>query len=260
MFFEELVIMTRPLFWQGVQEFPTFGDCRKEWLLPSTLGELENGFEGATVLCSGQVRARGNFVLATALFAVMDHIGSFLRDPGECNSNRQNIARVARRMPSLSDVHSIVATFGRNSLVHTAWPATMIVIQDADTTLRFGLNISAESDITNEHRKLYWKQYAEPLNSEREAQWVLKLRLNVYALLSELAALLQSGELHVDQQAFEEVKMEIGKLCYYTVSGDRITLSTKPSKRAGDDLSREMVRELRCLFARAADRSRETLI
>lgn len=208
----------RPEFFQGVRDFSNFKSYLNDWLIPNTLGDLETIFFGATEYWrSDQRRPRGNFMLATLLMAVMDHIGSFLRKPEDPMTSWKHISLCAKLLPSVSDVHGIIGYCGRNALIHEAWPTTMLVIEDGKSCMRFGLNINANADITLEHRKLYWKRYVEPLPKVRGHQEVLKFRLNIYTVLHDLGHAMRNWNVRVDQNTFDQVNEHSGSLCHFKV-------------------------------------------
>lgn len=242
----------RPAFYQGLYDFPDFSTYRREWLVPQTLGDLETIFKGSTMYwAQDRTRSRGNFVLATALFAVMDHVGSFLQPPDGSESTWRNISATALQLPSLKRVHTLIAHCGRNALIHAAWPQTMLVFQDGAKTLRLGLNISAEEDASRDHSLFYWRTYAEPEDDSGKEQAVLKLRLNVYALLQELGACLRGDALAVDHRTFERVRRRAAEDCYFTVHGSGVVPRSRDNREGKSERAVQLLAEIRMLFQEA---------
>lgn len=103
---------------------------------------------------------------------------------GDSLSPRENISRCARKLTSTMDVDLIVGHFGRNALVHRAWPQTVAVMDN--WSWAFGLNVSANPD-ESDHRLLYWREYNLPnLDGSVRTMQVLKLRMNIGILRREL--------------------------------------------------------------------------
>lgn len=183
-------VSTRTYF-QGIWEFSDFPTYVHEWVIPYMLKDLETVFEGARRqwVDSGRPEAgRGDFILSTALFALFDHLGSFMGDADDSLQSRENIARCARKLRSTEHVDLIVGLFGRNALVHRGWPQTMAVMDGG--AWAFGLNVTANPD-ESDHLVSYWRHYRLPnKNGLGGAIPVLKLRVNVQVLWREFVAVI----------------------------------------------------------------------
>jgi len=178
-------------FYQGIWDFPDLPSYLHEWVIPYMLNDLQTVFDGARNRWKelGCPQAgRGDFLLSTALFTLFDHLGSFMGDVDDSLSPRENISRCARRLESTKGVDLIVGHFGRNALVHRAWPQTIAAMDNGSWA--FGLNVTANPD-ESDHLKLYWRMYQLP-NEVRKPTMVpvLKFRLNVGVLRRELEGLL----------------------------------------------------------------------
>ena len=178
-------------YYQGIWDFPDFQSYLSEWIIPYMLRDLETVFQGARDRWEQLDRpdaGRGDFVLSTALFAIFDHLGSFMGHFSDSLSTRENISRCARKLESTRDVDLILGQFGRNALVHRAWPQTIAVMDN--WSWAFGLNVTGNPD-ESDHLRLYWRQYELPSEngSVREIR-VLKLRMNVGILRRELEQLI----------------------------------------------------------------------
>ena len=188
---------------QGLRTFDGMGDYLDRWVRPNLLEDLDTVFEGAKRRWEEKGRpadGRGDFLLATLLFGTFDHLGAFLA-ADECRSlaTRENIARLACRLPSTADVYAIIAQLGRNALVHGAWPQTALRM-DRGGSWAFGLSITANPDPTD-HDYLYTRRYSLSAAgaSDSTPSTVLKLLLNVHALHRELR------ELVLEQSTFAAV-------------------------------------------------------
>jgi hypothetical protein len=178
---------------QGIWDFESFEGYLLKWIRPHTLADLDTVFEGAAVLwnSAGQPKhGRGDFILATAFFAVLDHLGQFFAADDEVLQTVSNIFRMVDRLPSTKPVAEIVARFARNALIHGAWPQT--VCWPLKQPHAFGLSLSADPsliDLDGEstHDNVYYRYYDLPLlNGTTAPDNVLKLRLNVQVLRREL--------------------------------------------------------------------------
>jgi len=191
-------------YYQGIWDFPDFRSYLCEWVIPYMVKDLETVFEGAKnrwkeLGCSEA--GRGDFILSTALFTLFDHLGSFMGNVNDSLSPRENISRCARRLESTKGVDLIVGHFGRNALVHRAWPQTVAAMDNRSWA--FGLNVTANPD-ESDHRKLYWRKYQLPDEAgDPTTIPVLKLRLNVGVLRRELEGLL------MDQKFPSSVRPEV---------------------------------------------------
>lgn len=241
-----------PNAFQGLRSFSSFDEYREKWILPSMLNDLDTVFIGARERAEHKKRAReggGNFILATALMTLLDHFGAFLAkwDPAPYKRGSldqiENIARVAKLMPSTSDVYAIVANLGRNALVHAAWPQTAMEMTGA---WAFGYTIGA--DVESEHEMLYvpWHPLG-PKWREGPPVQVLKLAHNVHVLYRELVNELRTNEKFrkVDIKAFERVQD------YSLIAGLPSRKGVIGKKLFGGDrvltwgLTREQARQLR---------------
>src|SRR5437762_799858 len=92
--------------YEGLRDFPDFADYLENRVKPNLLEDLDTVFEGAKLSWAQKVarepnrqNGRGDFVMATALLAVFDHIGSFITQRWEDPvTPPENIARVARQL------------------------------------------------------------------------------------------------------------------------------------------------------------------
>jgi len=198
------------IFPQGLWSFSKFSDYLSDWIIPNMLKDLETVFEGGCERWVSQgmpKNGRGDFVLATALFALFDHLGAFLAESIDSSLHtRENISRTAKRLQSLKGIDLIVAHFGRNALVHGAWPQTT-VLMDRETWA-FGLNIFAHPDEST-HRALYKREYPFPTDSGSSQEVkILKLRLNVRYLRRELEECIKNSTAFsdVDDALFERIQ------------------------------------------------------
>lgn len=181
------MITSKRIYYQGIWDFPDFQSYLLGWVIPHLLRDLDTVFLGARdrwIQVGRPDAGRGDFVLSTALFALFDHLGSFMGNVGASLSPRENISRCARNLPSTEDIDLIVGHFGRNALVHRAWPQTVAVMDN--WSWAFGLNITADPQ-ESDHRLLYWRDYNVPsLDGSARTTQVLKLRMNVGVLRREL--------------------------------------------------------------------------
>lgn len=198
------------IFHQGIWSFQNFSDYRNNWIVPYMLKDLETVFEGVREKWERDgkpKKGRGDFVLATALFALFDHLGTFLAETKDSSLHtKENIARVASILPSLKDVNLIVAHLGRHALIHGAWPQTMVLMDT--NTWAFGLNIFAHPD-ERTHMALYKREYPFAANSGSIRQFkALKLRLNIRLIQRELDECVKQHQkfANVPLEVFERVK------------------------------------------------------
>jgi hypothetical protein len=204
---------------QGPRDFEDFEDYRKNWIIPNLLVDLDSVFVGTRERVSKLKRTAvggGTFVLGMALFAVFDHLGSFLaewhEDPERRQSLKQtdNIARTARCLTSTADVCAVVANLGRNALVHAFWPQTAMPMDG----WVFGYSLGG--DVDEEHDLLYVTVHSiDPKRRHSKPKRVLKLAQNVYVLYNELAGAMREGTAFRDvhPKAFERVQkysMKVG--------------------------------------------------
>jgi hypothetical protein len=197
-------------FYQGLWSFADFPAYLNSWLIPNVLKDLETVFEGACKKWKEDgepENGRGDFVLAISLFALFDHLGAFLApDENASLQTRENIVRMAHLLPTTRDVDLIVAHFGRNALVHGAWPQTAVLMDGGSWA--FGLNISADPDESN-HGRRYKRRYSLPCKVRPAPQLdILRLRLNIRVLRRELQeCFLLNGALgNVKQEVFERLQ------------------------------------------------------
>jgi hypothetical protein len=179
---------------QGLWDFISLREYWDYWLVPHVLKGLETVFEGASDRwrAGGEFRkGRGDFTLATVLFAWFEHFGSFLGSPADPISGRRHIENVASSLPSTNSIPTIVGHFARNSLVHSAWPRTILFKYPhfVPGQWAFGLSISADPS-KDDHLRFYCKHRPFPSSAEANAPWidvpVFKLILNVRSLRLEL--------------------------------------------------------------------------
>ncbi len=202
-------------YFQGIWEFPDFQCYLREWIIPYTLQDLKTIFEGSrhywqAVGCPQA--GRGDFLLSTTLFALLDHLGSFMGEVEDSLSPRENIARCARMLDDTKDVDLIIGHFGRNALVHRAWPQTIALMDRRSWA--FGLNVTANPN-ESDHLSLYWKNYQLPGGGQSQPEIpVLKLRMNVAVLRRKLEALLS------DELFATKVKPEVfRRICEVAIHG-----------------------------------------
>lgn len=200
---------------QGLRSFGSFPAYLEGWIRPNLLTDLDTVFVGAQNHWQAKQRAadgrvsdgRGDFVLATALFTIFDHIGSFIaRDTHGPQSHHECIARTAYCLPSTHDVYFLVANLARNALVHNGWPQTALPLEDGSWGV--GLGICADPN-SEEHELIYTRSYAGLIPQEPErVTKVVKLVLNVNVLLHELREWVLHGEemRSVTQEVFEHVR------------------------------------------------------
>jgi hypothetical protein len=198
------------IFYQGIWSFPDFSAYLNQWIVPNMLKDLETVFEGALERWKNEgepENGRGDFILATSLFALFDHLGAFLAETKEHSLHtKENIARVAGLLQSIKDVNLIVAHLGRHALVHGAWPQTMVLMDKE--TWAFGLNIFAHPDEST-HMALYKREYPFPEKSGSARQFkILKLRLNIRFLRRELEECVKNCQefANVPLEVFERVQ------------------------------------------------------
>lgn len=175
------------------------------WVVPHMLKDLETVFEGTVEKWKAEgerQNGRGDFLLATCLFALFDHLGALLAESKEHSlGTKENIARIAALLKSIADINLIVAHLGRNALVHGAWPQTMVLMDNE--TWAFGLNVFAHPDEST-HMTLYKREYPLPESNNNISQFkVLKLRLNLHYLRRELESCVKNAE------AFKSVPLEV---------------------------------------------------
>jgi len=173
------------------------------------LQDLKTIFDGAKRRWQdlGRPQAgRGDFLLSTALFALFDHLGSFMGNVDDSLSPRENISRWARRLESTKRVDLIAGHFGRNALVHRAWPQTIALMNR--WSWAFGLNVTANPD-ESDHLGLYWREYSFPDKAGGATTIpVLKLRMNVGVLRQEVEALITENHFadSVRPETFKRVR------------------------------------------------------
>ncbi len=204
--FAETSVQSTRSFHQGVRSFPSFEQYLEGWIKRNLLADLETVFVGAKerwISTGRSENGRGDFLLATLLFSVFDHLGTFIARPGDKLVNHENIARVAKHLDSTKDVYAIVSNLGRNALVHGAWPQTAVPRDGC--TWGFGININGDID-ERQHNLLYVKLYpiGWPGGQLREVP-VLKLRLNVHVMRKELIEWLHH-DLRVSRKAFDRAR------------------------------------------------------
>jgi len=250
------VILEPAKYPQGLWDFVGFASYLHEWIRPNLLKDLETVFEGA---CNEWKQdnmpnnGRGDFVLAIALFAVFDHLGAFLAEDEDASlMTRDNISRVAVQLPSTRDVDLIVSHFGRNALVHGAWPQTVMLMEGEKWA--FGLNVSADPRPFNEdgeptHNYLYWRKYPMPwFDCKTRLMDILKLRLNVRNLRHELGEFVTSINPDMVQPA---VFQRIRKIAVGSVYIDSATSfltdrqpRTKRKSTFGSDIKMQIFKQL----------------
>jgi hypothetical protein len=132
---------------QGLWDFQTLDSYVQERVIPYVLVDLETVFTGAMEYWAqhrdGRIAGRGDFLLATILFSLMDHFGSFLT--GNRRKTSKNIAACAARLRGFSGIEPLLSRAGRNALVHNAFPQTIIAPDEGPA---FGLSVSARADAT----------------------------------------------------------------------------------------------------------------
>jgi hypothetical protein len=219
---------------QGPRDFEDFNDYFENRIKPFILIDLETVFRGTAEYAGKTKRAAvgaGDFILAMSLFAVFDHLGAFLAHwndelkERESLESKDNIARVAKVLPSTTDIYAIVATLGRNALVHAGWPQTAMPIDD----WAFGYSVGGGPDREEEHDMLYLTWHQRGIKKKDRARVkVLKLAQNPHVLYRELKEELTKGKrfTEVSQEAFERVQR------YSVVVG-------VPGKSARDELNNE---------------------
>ncbi len=211
--------MEKSKFFQGLWSFDSFEHYLDKWIKPNILGDLETIFTGTAenwVNKEEPENDRGDFMLTTLLFSVFDHLGGFLAKSTDSSlTTLENISRIARRIPSIKGVDLIIAFFGRHALVHSAWPDTMIFVEEKRA---FGLNIYAYPDIgkdencKGQHMLLYRKKYSYgTLNSSDEYEGT-KLRINIHHLRTEFKEQIVNGNMFADVNS--EVFIKIKKIAF----------------------------------------------
>lgn len=199
--------------YQGLHHFRTFREYYDKWVIPNLLPDLHTIFEGAIERWQRDGRptnGRGDFLLATALFSIFDHVGAFLaKQEDHSLETQENIARVALSIPSYEDICCVISKHGRNSLVHGAWPQTTMVIRPANTAWwGFGLNITATPDL-DEHDLIFVRQDEIPTHSGGTMRLrVVQLLLNVRTMRLDFDKWLRSSfdPNSVDQRVFHRLR------------------------------------------------------
>lgn len=200
---------------QGLWDYADFPEYLNQWIIPNMLGDLETVFEGARERWRGREGAgRGDFALATVLFAWFEHLGAFLGNPDEKRRGIIAIARCAKQLPSINDKADwIIAYLGRNALVHAAWPQTLSLMDGGNWA--FGMSVNADNRLQETHNIIYnWPVHKTFPRVQQTPTTVIKLSMNVHILRQELHDFVASGLLLecTNTQCFELVKeFEIGR-------------------------------------------------
>jgi hypothetical protein len=193
----------------SILDFSSFEEYQEKWIRPHILGDLETILEGAKQRWQSSPRkamspGRGDFLMATVILSVFDHMGMFLADRNFPEiSSSENIARVARRLSGLEDVYAILAKLGRNVLIHNTWPQTALPMWTKDHTSgrterwAFGLTFSASPDL-NRHDTLHvapWWTSLQDRKSRnlRTQKKALRLTLNVHRMHQDLVKWMDKG-------------------------------------------------------------------
>lgn len=249
---------------QGLWEYPTIRAYVEDWVVPRLLGDLQALFEGAhqywqehgvpqRPATTPSVRSepgRGDFLLATTLFAVMNHLGRFLLAPNDLPSTRGCIYQAAKLLPSTAEVPEMVSHFGRNQVVHRGWPQTLYI--DDNWRRGYGLNLGANPD-ESDHDLMYRNPYKlpDPKTGETLVVTVFKLRLNVRVLKREIDDAVRLGRFlsMASQEVFESVARYETERCFNPFG--REDRARHPDKKT------EIGREFRMKLARYPELEQE---
>lgn len=195
---------------QGIRDFYRFSSYLTGWIKPHLLADLETIFEGARTYWDNRRMpegsgGRGDFVMAAALLAAFDHLGSFITtSEKDWITPSNNVIRVAECLPSLKDISALIATMARNALIHVGWPQTAVPMDQYSWA--FGLTFSANSDLRR-HDNLYTDHWLPdgPTGARRRA---LKLKLNVHVVRLQFEEWIYNGNLaaKVDDRAFMRIR------------------------------------------------------
>jgi hypothetical protein len=194
---------------EGIRDFKDFPEYFEGWIKSNLLPDLETVWEGARTHwlrreMNDGAPGRGDFVLATALFTALDHLGSFLAPPDVTLSGHENVARVAKELPSTQDVYAIFGNM-RNVIVHNAWPQTHV--PGRENRWAFGLTFSTNSRFER-HDVMYVGDRFQGVGRNGPSVPVVKLKLNLHVLNQQLVDWVMNPAFVplVSPKAFERIR------------------------------------------------------
>jgi hypothetical protein len=238
--------------YRSVSDFASIDAYFEKWIVPNIFGDLDTVFMGAQQFWGHKKQTpgaagRGDFSLAIALLAAMEHLGCFLA-PGldDAITTGNNIGRTAQCLQSTWDIFAIVASLGRNAVVHAGWPQTAIAMPpDARPTWAFGLSFNA-SENPLRHDTVHFDTIrrsqlfdpTKPAHAADENLLMVKLVLNVQMLRWELLEFKDSGEFlrlaKVEPKTFKRIQdmSRVSGVPWNSQMAERSSLETSSGSKA----------------------------